>query len=73
MRAKKFREFMDALLEADSEDKISLILYDNDGVDLAFQREEITWEDHERLFKLADKVTSALIVKELAEKLREVR
>lgn len=57
MKAKKFREFMDALLEADTEEKITEILYGANGVDLSYQRDEISYEDHERLFKLADRLS----------------
>lgn len=57
MKAKEFREFMDALLEADTEEKITEILYGANGVDLSYQRDEISYEDHERLFKLADRLS----------------
>lgn len=57
MKAKKFREFMDALLEADTEEKITEILYGANGVDLSYQRDEINYEDHERLFKLAERLS----------------
>lgn len=48
-----FKKFVDELLNAETEEQITDILYRADGVDLSFQRENITWQDHERLFKLA--------------------
>lgn len=55
-----FKKFFDELLNAETEEQITDILYRADGVDMAFQREKITWQDHERLFELADRL-SALI------------
>ena len=55
-----FKKFFDELLTAETEKQIEDILYRSDGVDMAFQREKINWQDHERLFELADRL-SALI------------
>ena len=48
-----FKKFFDELLTAETEKRIEDILYRSDGVDMAFQREKISWQDHERLFMLA--------------------
>ena len=59
MKAKMFKKLLDELLTAQTEEEITHILYKQDGVDLSFQREQITWEDHQRLFKLASRLLSA--------------
>ena len=48
-----FKKFFDELMTAETEERIEDILYRADGVDMAFQREKINWQDHQRLFKLA--------------------
>lgn len=66
MKQKIFRKLMDELLAAKTEDEINAILYRNtgyfteDGVDMAYQHETITWEDHERLFTLAARLSESL-------------
>ena len=57
-----FKKLMDELLEAKTETEITHILYrvksdkEDWGVDLAFQHEKLNWNDHEWLFKLADRL-----------------
>lgn len=51
-----FKKLLDELLKAQTEDEITSILYREDGVDLSFQHEKLSWQDHERLFKLADRL-----------------
>ena len=66
MKQKIFRKLLDELLTATTDDEINKVLYRNtgyfaeDGVDMAYQHETITWEDHERLFTLAAKLSKAL-------------
>ena len=48
-----FKKFFDELLTAETEQQIEDIIYRADGVDMAFQREKISWQDHERFFQLA--------------------
>lgn len=62
-----FKKLLDELLEAATQDEITAILYRNgktdskgDGVDLAFQHEKLSWQDHERLFKLAGRLEACL-------------
>ena len=58
-----FKKLLDELLIAETAEEITHILYrmksetEGWGVDLAFQHEKISWADHERLFKLADRLT----------------
>ena len=67
MKQKLFRQLFDEMMRATTEEEITKVLYRHggddrkqDGVDLAFQHENLTWEDHERLFDLADKLIKAL-------------
>ncbi len=48
-----FKKFVSELAEAKSNEEVLNILYRADGVDMMFQREKISWKDHEILFKLA--------------------
>ena len=52
MRA-MFKKLFDRLMAAATNEEIESVLYAEDGVDMMFQREKITWEDHQRLFNLA--------------------
>lgn len=56
MKARRFRAFLDEILAARDDDEVSRILYREEGVDMAYQHNELTWEDHERLFRLAGKL-----------------
>ena len=55
-----FKKLLDELLEATTQEAITDILYRKDGVDLSFQREKISWQDHERLFNLAARLSKTL-------------
>ena len=62
-----FKKLLDELLSATTEEEIASILYRNggtdrkrDGVDIAYQHERLTWEDHERLFILAGRLSAAI-------------
>lgn len=50
------RKYIKQMLAAETEQDIVNILYSIDGVDMAYQREKISWNDHELLFELADKL-----------------
>lgn len=52
MRA-MFKKLFDRLMDAATNEENEGVLYAEDGVDMMFQREKITWEDHQRLFNLA--------------------
>ena len=51
-----FKKLFDRLLAAETAEEITEVLYAPDGVDRMYQREKITWDDHERLFKLAERL-----------------
>ena len=48
-----FKKLFDRLMAAETAEEINSVLYAPDGVDMMYQREKITWDDHERLFRLA--------------------
>ena len=48
-----FKKLFDRLMAAKTNEDRTMVLYAEDGVDRMFQKEKITWEDHERLFNLA--------------------
>lgn len=62
-----FKKLLDELLSATTEEQINEILFRNggtdrkrDGVDIAYQHDRLTWEDHERLFILAGRLSKAI-------------
>lgn len=57
-----FKKLLDELLDAKTVEEVTLILYREDGVDRQFQREKLSWNDHERLFKVAEYVTNTLLM-----------
>lgn len=55
-KAKRFENFVRELINAKTDDEVTRILYRIDGVDMSFQREEITWEQQNLLFDLAGRL-----------------
>ena len=55
-----FKKLLDELLAATTKEAITDILYQKDGIDQMFQREKISWQDHERLFKLAARLQESI-------------
>lgn len=52
-----FKKFIQRIIEAENkEDAIQNIFYGKDGIDLAFQREKITWKEHQMLLALIEKM-----------------
>lgn len=52
-----FRKFVERIIEAPNQSvAIETIFYGSDGIDMAFQREKITWEDHQMLLALIEKM-----------------
>ena len=45
--------FEEIFVPAQNADEVALVLYAPDGVDMMYQKEKISWQDHERLFSLA--------------------
>lgn len=52
-----FKKFIKRIIEAETrEDAINNVFYGEDGIDIAFQREKISWEEHEMLLSLIEKM-----------------
>ena len=55
-----FKKFVAELIAAQTVAEITDILYREDGVDRMYQKEKISWKDHELLFELAAKLEKAV-------------
>ncbi len=51
-----FKKILDEMIAAETDEQILDILYRIDGVDMSYQDNKLTWNDFERLFKLADRL-----------------
>lgn len=52
-----FKKFIQRIIEAESrEDAINNVFYGKDGIDMAYQREKITWKEHQMLLALIEKM-----------------
>lgn len=52
-----FKKFLERIIAAENrEDAINNVFYGADGIDMAYQREKITWKEHQMLLKLIEKM-----------------
>lgn len=52
-----FKKFVQRIIEAENrEDAIRNVFYGADGIDMAFQKEKITWGEHQMLLSLIEKM-----------------
>lgn len=52
-----FKKFIQRIIEAENrEDAMQNVFYGNDGIDIAFQREKISWEEHQMLLAIIEKM-----------------
>lgn len=52
-----FKKFIQRIIGAkDREDAIQNVFYGADGIDMAFQRDKLSWKEFEMLRKLIDKM-----------------
>lgn len=52
-----FKKFIQRIIEAEGrEDAIQNVFYGADGIDMAFQRDKLSWKEFEMLRKLIDKM-----------------
>ena len=48
-----FKHLIEQIIaSANREDAIQNVFYGPDGIDMAYQKEKITWNEHEMLFQL---------------------
>ena len=52
-----FKKLIQRIIEAENkEDAIQNVFYGANGIDAAFQKEKITWKEHEMLLALIEKM-----------------
>lgn len=52
-----FKKFIERIISAENyEDAINNVFYGEDGIDMAYQHEKITWKDHQMLLALIEKM-----------------
>lgn len=52
-----FKKFIERIIAAkDKEEAIATVFYGADGIDMAYQRERITWKEHEMLLAIINKM-----------------
>ncbi|PSL10173.1 hypothetical protein EI53_01235 [Fusobacterium naviforme] len=52
-----FKKFIQRIIEAENkEDAIQNVFYGADGIDMAYQREKISYKEHEMLLALIEKM-----------------
>ena len=52
-----FKKFIQRIIEAENrEDAMQNVFYGNDGIDIAFQREKISWKEHHMLLAIIEKM-----------------
>lgn len=52
-----FKKFLQRIIEAkDREEAIAEVFYGQDGIDMAYQREKITWKEHQMLLAIIEKM-----------------
>lgn len=54
-----FKKFVQRILDAQTRDELLEVFYAEDGIDRAFQREKITWTEHQMLLALIEKIDKA--------------
>lgn len=52
-----FKKFIQRIIEAENrEDAMQNVFYGNDGIDITFQREKISWKEHQMLLAIIEKM-----------------
>ena len=52
-----FRKFVERIVNSKNrEDAIDNVFYGEDGIDMAYQKEKISWKDHQMLLNLIEKM-----------------
>ena len=55
-----FKKFVAELIEAKTEDEVLNVFYRADGIDMAFQKEKISWKEHQTLLALVNKLAALM-------------
>lgn len=52
-----FKKFVARIIEAENrQDAIDKVFYGKEGIDIAFQKEKISWKEHQKLLALIEKM-----------------
>lgn len=52
-----FKKFIERIIAAkDRQDAIENVFYGENGIDMAYQKEKITWKEHQMLLALIEKM-----------------
>ena len=52
-----FKKFIERIIQAENrEDAFQNVFYGDDGIDMAFQKDKITWKEHQMLYSLIVKL-----------------
>lgn len=52
-----FKKFIQRIIDAENrEDAIQNVFYGSDGIDIAYQKEKITWKEHQMFLELIEKL-----------------
>lgn len=55
-----FKKFLKEIIEASTEEELLDIFYREDGIDMMYQREKLSWKDHQMLLALINKLTNRI-------------
>lgn len=53
-----FKKLLQQLIDATTEEEILNVFYKVDGIDMMYQKEKITWKEHQMLLALVNKLTN---------------
>lgn len=52
-----FKKFIERIIAAENrEEAMNKVFYGENGIDIAFQKEKITWKEHQMLLNLIEKM-----------------
>ena len=55
-----FKRFLEEIIAANTETELLDIFYRPDGIDMMWQRQKLSWKDHETLLALINKLTALM-------------
>lgn len=53
-----FKKFVQEIIDAQSEEELMDIFYRKDGIDIMYQKEKLSWKDHQMLLALINKINT---------------
>ena len=53
-----FKKFLQEIIDAQSEEELMDIFYREDGIDIMYQKEKLSWKDHQMLLALINKMST---------------